>query len=109
YEVLTAFVREVGFLCLMLSGLCRVGPYAPFFATLMVDVGTCISMFWLVASNSWMQTPAGYAIENGIIVPQDWLAIIFNPSIPYRLFHMRMATFLVSTLLFCPTTARHLF
>ncbi len=108
YEVLTAFFLEAGFLGIMLFGWGRVGPKAHFFATLMVALGTCISMFWILSSNSWMQTPAGYAIENGIIVPQDWLAIIFNPSFPYRLFHMGMAAFLVSALLVCATAAWHL-
>ena len=68
----------------MLFGWGRVGPRAHFFATLMVAIGTCISMFWILSSNSWMQTPQGFAIENGIIVPKDWFAIVFNPSFPYR-------------------------
>ena len=108
YEVLSAFFLEAGFLGIMLFGWGRVGPKTHFFATLMVAVGTCISMFWILSSNSWMQTPQGFTIENGIIVPQDWFAIVFNPSFPYRLAHMAMASFLVSALLVAATAAFHL-
>ena len=92
----------------MLFGWGRVGPKAHFFATLMVAIGTCISMFWILSSNSWMQTPQGFAIENGIIVPTDWWAIVFNPSFPYRFAHMAAAAFLVSSLLVVGTAAWHL-
>jgi cytochrome bd-type quinol oxidase subunit 1 len=85
YEVLTAFFLEAGFLGVMLFGWQRVSPRAHFFATLMVAVGTLISTFWILASNSFMQTPQGFAIENGRIVPVDWMKVIFNPSFPYRL------------------------
>lgn len=108
YEVLTAFFLEAGFLGIMLFGWNKVGPKAHFFATLMVAIGTCISMFWILSSNSWMQTPAGYAIEGGRIVPVDWWAIVFNPSFPYRLAHMALAAFLVSALLVAATAAWHL-
>ena len=108
YEVLSAFFLEAGFLGIMLFGWGRVGPKTHFFATLMVAIGTCISMFWILSSNSWMQTPQGFAFENGIIVPQDWFAIVFNPSFPYRLAHMALAAFLVSGLLVAATAALHL-
>lgn len=108
YEVLSAFFLEAGFLGVMLFGWGRVGPRAHFFATLMVAMGTCISMFWILSSNSWMQTPQGFSVENGIIVPQDWFAIVFNPSFPYRLAHMAAAAFLVSALLVSATSAWHL-
>lgn len=108
YEVLSAFFLEAGFLGIMLFGWGRVGPRAHFFATLMVAIGTCISMFWILSSNSWMQTPQGFSIENGIIVPQDWLAIVFNPSFPYRLAHMAAAAFLVAALLVASASAWHL-
>ncbi len=108
YEVLSAFFLEAGFLGIMLFGWGRVGPRAHFFATLMVAIGTCISMFWILSSNSWMQTPQGFSIENGIIVPVDWFAIVFNPSFPYRLAHMAAAAFLVSALLVAGTSAWHL-
>lgn len=108
YEVLSAFFLEAGFLGIMLFGWGRVSKKAHFFATLMVAIGTCISMFWILSSNSWMQTPQGFAIENGIIVPTDWLAIVFNPSFPYRFAHMATAAFLVSSLLVVGVAAWHL-
>lgn len=108
YEVLTAFFLEAGFLGIMLFGWNKVGPKAHFFATLMVAIGTCISMFWILSSNSWMQTPQGYAIEAGRIVPVDWWAIVFNPSFPYRLAHMGTAAFLVAALMVAATAAWHL-
>ncbi|WP_111892341.1 cytochrome ubiquinol oxidase subunit I [Acinetobacter sp. MB5] len=108
YEVLSAFFLEAGFLGIMMFGWGRVGERAHFFATLMVAIGTCISMFWILSSNSWMQTPQGYAIENGVIVPKDWLAIVFNPSFPYRFTHMAIAAFLVSALVVAGTSAWHL-
>src|SRR3546814_19727527 len=78
----------------MLFGWNRVGERLHFFSTLMVAVGTLISTFWILASNSWMHTPQGHEIIDGIVVPVDWLAIIFNPSFPYRLAHMAVAAFL---------------
>ena len=98
YEVLTAFFLEAGFLGVMLFGWNRVGPGLHFFATVMVAVGTLISATWILASNSWMHTPAGYAIVDGRIVPTDWLAVIFNPSFPYRLTHMVVAAYLATAL-----------
>jgi cytochrome d ubiquinol oxidase subunit I len=80
YEVLSAFFLEAGFLGVMLFGLNRVGPKLHFFATLMVAVGTLSSAFWILSVNSWMQTPAGYGINQvGQFVPDDWWAVIFNP------------------------------
>ncbi|KQC98373.1 cytochrome ubiquinol oxidase subunit I [Acinetobacter soli] len=108
YEVLSAFFLEAGFLGIMLFGWGRVGKKAHFFATLMVAIGTCISMFWILSSNSWMQTPQGFTIENDIIVPQDWFANVFNPSFPYRLAHMAIAAFMVAALLVAATAAWHL-
>ena len=109
YEVLSAFFLEAGFLGIMLFGWGRVHPRAHFLATFMVALGTCVSMFWILSSNSWMQTPQGFVIENNVIIPQDWLAIIFNPSFPYRLAHMAAAAFLASSLLVVGTAAWHLF
>jgi cytochrome d ubiquinol oxidase subunit I len=79
YEVLTAFFLEAGFLGVMLFGWNKVGPGLHFFATCMVALGTIISTFWILASNSWMQTPQGYEIVNGQVVPVDWFAVVFNP------------------------------
>ncbi|WP_213378153.1 cytochrome ubiquinol oxidase subunit I, partial [Klebsiella aerogenes] len=108
YEVLTAFFLEAGFLGVMLFGWNRVGPGLHFFATCMVALGTIISTFWILASNSWMQTPQGFEIVNGQVVPVDWFAVIFNPSFPYRLFHMSVAAFLSSALFVGASAAWHL-
>ena len=98
YEVLTAFFLEAGFLGIMLFGWNKVGRKLHVFATCMVALGTLISTFWILSSNSWMQTPQGYAIENGVVVPVDWLQVVFNPSFPYRLLHMSIGAFLASAL-----------
>ncbi|ADM98015.1 cytochrome ubiquinol oxidase subunit I [Dickeya dadantii] len=108
YEVLTAFFLEAGFLGVMLFGWQRVGPGLHFFATCMVALGTIISTFWILASNSWMQTPQGHEIHNGVVVPVDWLAVIFNPSFPYRLMHMATAAFLASAFFVGASAAWHL-
>lgn len=110
YEVLTAFFLEAGFLGIMLFGMGRVGKGLHFFATCMVSLGTLISMTWILASNSWMQTPAGYVIDpvSGKFLPQNWLHVIFNPSFPYRLVHMGMAAFLSVGLTVGAVAAYHL-
>ena len=108
YEVLTAFFLEAGFLGVMLFGWNKVPPALHFFTTSMVALGTLVSTFWILASNSWMQTPQGFIIENGHLIPQDWLAIIFNPSFPYRLFHMAIAAFLSSAMFVGASAAWHL-
>ena len=74
----------------------------------MVAIGTLISTFWILASNSWMQTPQGFRIENGHVVPLDWFKIIFNPSFPYRLAHMAIAAFIVAGLVVAAAGAWHL-
>ncbi|ODO79293.1 cytochrome ubiquinol oxidase subunit I [Klebsiella pneumoniae] len=108
YEVLTAFFLEAGFLGVMLFGWNKVPPALHFITTCMVALGTLVSTFWILASNSWMQTPQGFIIENGHLIPQDWLAIIFNPSFPYRLFHMAIAAFLSSAMFVGASAAWHL-
>ena len=110
YEVLTAFFLEAGFLGVMLFGMQKVGRRLHFFATVMVAVGTCISAFWILSVNSWMQTPAGYAINaDGQFVPADgWLPIIFNPSFPYRLVHTVIAAYLTTALMVGAVGAWHL-
>ncbi|UTM58389.1 cytochrome ubiquinol oxidase subunit I [Photobacterium sp. CCB-ST2H9] len=108
YEVLTAFFLEAGFLGVMLFGWKRVGDQLHFFATCMVALGTLISTFWILASNSWMHTPQGYEIMDGQVVPVDWFAVIFNPSFPYRLLHMTVAAFLSSALFVGASAAWHL-
>ena len=97
YEVLTAFFLEATFLGVMLFGFKRVQPKLHFFATCMVALGTLISTFWIIAANSWMQTPQGHVIDaQGVFQPASWWAIIFNPSFPYRLAHMVLAAFLTT-------------
>jgi cytochrome d ubiquinol oxidase subunit I len=109
YEVLSAFFLEAGFLGVMLFGLKRVGKGLHFAATVMVALGTLISAFWILSANSWMHTPAGYAInEAGQFVPEDWFEIVFNPSFPYRLVHMVLAAYLTTALMVGGVGAWHL-
>lgn len=108
YEVLTAFFLEAGFLGVMLFGMDRVGRGLHFFATCMVAVGTLISAFWILSANSWMQTPAGYALRDGQFVPADWWAVVFNPSFPYRLVHMVLAAYLTTAFVVGAVGAFHL-
>jgi len=108
YEVLTAFFLEAGFLGVMLFGWNKVGPGLHYFATIMVAVGTLISATWILASNSWMQTPQGFEIVNGRVVPVDWLKVIFNPSFPYRLVHMTIAAYLATALFVGASGAWHM-
>ena len=109
YEVLTAFFLEAGFLGVMLFGMNRVGKTLHFVATLAVAVGTFISAFWILSANSWMHTPAGYTMAaNGQFLPADWLAIIFNPSFPYRLVHTVLAAYLTTALVVGAVGAWHL-
>ena len=109
YEVMSAFFLEAGFLGVMLFGMQRVGPGLHFFATLMVAVGTLLSAFWVLSANSWMQTPAGYAVNAvGQFTPADWWAVIFNPSFPYRLVHMVLAAYLTTAFVVGAVGAFHL-
>ena len=109
YEVLTAFFLEAGFLGIMLFGRERVGHGLHMLATAMVAGGTLLSASWIIAVNSWMQTPAGYGMnDKGQFVPLDWLAIIFNPSFPYRLVHMVLAAYLTTALVVGAVAAWHL-
>lgn len=108
YEVLTAFFLEAGFLGVMLFGWSRVGPGLHFFSTIMVAIGTLISTFWILASNSWMQTPQGFEIVDGRVIPVDWFAVVFNPSFPYRLAHMATAAFLATAFFVGASAAWHL-
>lgn len=96
YEVVTAFFLEATFLGIALFGWNRVSRGLHFFSTLMVALGTLISTFWIISANSWMHTPAGYVLEDGVFFPEDWWAIVFNPSFPYRLAHMVLAAYLTT-------------
>jgi cytochrome d ubiquinol oxidase subunit I len=109
YEVLTAFFLEAGFLGVMLFGMNRVGRTLHFVATLAVAFGTLFSAFWILAVNSWMQTPTGHAVAaNGQFVPVDWLEVIFSPSLPYRLVHTVFAAYLTTALVVGAVGAWHL-
>jgi cytochrome d ubiquinol oxidase subunit I len=108
YEVLTAFFLEATFLGVMLFGWRRVPPWLHVLAAIIVAVGTAISAFWILSANSWMQTPAGHEVRDGIAYPLDWLAVIFNPSFPYRLAHMLTAAYLTTSLVVLAVGARYL-
>jgi cytochrome d ubiquinol oxidase subunit I len=108
YEVLTAFFLEATFLGIMLFGWNRVPKPLHVFACIAVAAGTLMSAFWILAANSWMHTPQGHAIQNGIAVPVDWLAIIFNPSFPYRLAHMTAAAYLTTSFVVLAVGARYI-
>ncbi|MBV0892168.1 cytochrome ubiquinol oxidase subunit I [Paracoccus sp. Z118] len=109
YEVMTAFFLEAGFLGVMLFGTDKVGKGLHAFATYAVAVGTLLSAFWILAVNSWMQTPQGHLVDpDGRIVPGDWWAIIFNPSFPYRLVHMVIAAYLTTALVVGAAAAWHM-
>ena len=109
YEVLSAFFLEAGFLGIMLFGREKVGDGLHMLATAIVAVGTLASAFWILSVNSWMQTPQGFAMNAaGQFVPEDWWAIVFNPSFPYRLVHMVLAAFLTTAFVVGAVGALHL-
>jgi len=108
YEVLTAFFLEATFLGVMLFGWSRVPPSLHVLSAILVAIGTSLSAFWILAANSWMQTPAGHEIRDGIAYPVDWIAIIFNPSFPYRFAHMFTAAYLTTSLVVLAVGARYL-
>jgi cytochrome d ubiquinol oxidase subunit I len=92
YEVLTAFFLEATFLGVMLFGMDRVPGWVHVASSAIVAFGTTVSAFWILALNSWMQTPAGHELVQGELIAASWLAVIFNPSFPYRLAHMLLAS-----------------
>jgi cytochrome d ubiquinol oxidase subunit I len=109
YEVLTAFFLEAGFLGVMLFGLKRVGPRLHFLATCLVAMGTLVSTFWILAANSWMQTPDGFArMADGRFIPTSWVKALFNPSFPYRYTHTVVAAYLTTALVVGAVGAFHL-
>jgi cytochrome d ubiquinol oxidase subunit I len=105
YEVLTAFFLEATFLGVMLFGIHRVPIWLHTVATLLVAVGTTISAFWIIALNSWMQTPTGFEMRDGVAHALDWWAIIFNPSFPFRLSHVLLASGLTASFLIAGISA----
>jgi cytochrome d ubiquinol oxidase subunit I len=92
YEVLTAFFLEATFLGVMLFGMNRVPDWMHIVSTVLVAVGTTVSAFWILALNSWMHTPAGHVMDGTQVIAADWIKVIFNPSFPYRLTHMLLAS-----------------
>src|SRR5688572_309485 len=105
YEVLTAFFLEAGFLGVMLFGHGKVSERVHLWATFFVALGTTISAFWILALNSWMQTPVGHTVVDGRFVVEDWLQVIFNPSFPYRFTHMLLASTLTCAFLLAGLSA----
>jgi cytochrome d ubiquinol oxidase subunit I len=99
YEVLTAFFLEATFLGVMLFGMNRVSGRVHLASGVIVATGTMLSAFWILALNSWMQTPAGHVVQDGVLVAGSWLEVIFNPSFPYRLVHMLLASAITAALL----------
>jgi cytochrome d ubiquinol oxidase subunit I len=97
FEVLTAFFLEATFLGVMLFGMNRVPAWVHIGATVLVAVGTLFSAFWILALNSWMQTPAGQVMADGVLIAGDWLQVIFNPSFPYRMTHVLLASGLTAS------------
>ena len=106
YEVMTAFFLEASFLSIMLFGMDRVSNRVHTIATVLVSFGTTLSAFWILSLNSWMQTPAGFEMIDGVAHVTSW--IIFNPSMPYRLMHMLLASGLTSAFLICGISAYRL-
>jgi cytochrome bd ubiquinol oxidase subunit I len=106
YEVLAAFFLEATFLGVLLFGADRVPPWLHVVSAVAVATGTVISAFWILAANSWMQTPAGHEVRDGIAYPVDWLAVIFNPSFPYRFAHMVTACYLTTAFVVLAVGAR---
>ena len=107
YEVLVAFFLEATFLGVMLFGWNRVPPWLHTLSAIAVAIGTALSAFWILSANSWMQTPAGYEMRDGIAYPVDWLAVVFNPSFPYRLAHMVTAAYLTVSFVVLAVGARY--
>ena len=108
YEVLTAFFLEATFLGVLLFGFNRVPPWLYVLSAAIVAFGTAMSAFWILSANSWMQTPAGYVMKDGVAYPSDWIAVIFNPSFPYRLAHMLNAAYLTTGFVVLAVGARYL-
>src|SRR6185437_106175 len=108
YEVMMAFFLEATFLGIMLFGWKRVPPNLHVLSAILVALGTSISAFWILSANSWMQTPSGYELKDGIAYPVSWFDIIFNPSFPYRFAHMFTAAYLTTSLVVLSVGARYL-
>src|SRR4029077_14361247 len=99
YESFTAFALEASFFGVLIFGRHRVPPVAYLLSTMMVALGTTFSAFWIMVNNSWMQVPVGYALENGVFVPDDWTSIVFSPVLWVRFPHMLLAAYITGA--FC--------
>jgi cytochrome d ubiquinol oxidase subunit I len=108
YEGLIAFFLEAGFLGILLFGRKLVAPWVHLFAAVMVGSGTLFSSFWILSANSWMQTPAGYEIIDGRFFAKDWVAVIFNPSFPYRIAHTVVGFYITTAFVVIAVSAWHL-
>jgi cytochrome d ubiquinol oxidase subunit I len=108
YEVLAAFFLEATFLGILLFGRDRVPRWLHTFSAIAVAAGTAMSAFWILSANSFMHTPAGYVMNNGVAEPTDWWAIVFNPSFPYRFAHMLNASYLTGGFVVLAVGARYL-
>ncbi|MFZ0845030.1 MAG: cytochrome ubiquinol oxidase subunit I [Pseudolabrys sp.] len=108
YEVLTAFFLEATFLGVLLFGFNKVPPWLYVMSAAIVAIGTSMSAFWILSANSWMQTPAGFEMRNGVAFPTDWIAAIFNPSFPYRFTHMLNAAYVTTAFVVLAVGARYI-
>ena len=108
YEVLSAFFLEATFLGVLLFGFNRVPPWLYVLSAAIVAIGTAISAFWILSANSWMQTPTGHQMIGSVAHPADWLAIVFNPSFPYRFAHMLNAAYLTTGFVVLAVGARYI-
>ena len=108
YETFTAFMLEATFFGVLIFGRSRVPPWLYLLSTAMVALGTTFSAFWIMVNNSWMQVPVGYAMENGVAVPNDWGKIIFNPVVWVRFPHMLLAAYITGAFCVAATGAWYL-
>jgi cytochrome bd ubiquinol oxidase subunit I len=108
YETFTAFFLEASFFGILLFGRSRVAPWFYLFSTAMVALGTTLSAYWIMVNNSWMQVPVGYAMENGMAVPTDWIAILFSPVLWVRFPHMLLAAYVTGAFCVAATGAWYL-
>ena len=108
YEVLSAFFLEASFLAILLFGGKRVPRWLHVLSAVIVAIGTAMSAFWILSANSWMHTPTGHEMRDGVAFPVDWWAIVFNPSFPYRLAHMLNASYLTAGFVVLAVSCRYL-
>lgn len=108
-EVMTAFFLEAAFIGVMLFGWQKVSPLIHYLATLFVVIGTHNSAFWIIVTNSWMQTPDGVEFVKGVFQVTSWHDVIFNPSMPYRLTHALLSSYVSAALIILGVSAWYLY